>query len=238
MVYPDFDMFESTNPNAVFHAVARAINNGPIYVTDKIDKHNFDVLFPLVFGDGKILRADKPLLPTEDCLFQIQDAKPFKAFSFKGNVGLLGSWNCADSDSVHGSIKAADVHGIVGENFVLYEYFNKEIKLVKRDEEIPLSLKRFGCKLFYLVPVSFGKAVFGLINKYNAPASILDSKITEDKISAMVYEAGIFAAYSEYRPVHVKVNGIECDYELNNRLLTVNVNVSGISGNCVIEIDF
>ena len=29
MVFPDFDMFESYNVDAEFHAVARAINNGP-----------------------------------------------------------------------------------------------------------------------------------------------------------------------------------------------------------------
>ena len=53
MVYPDFDMFESINPNAVLHAVTHAINNGPVYITDKINEHNFKVLRPLVYSDGK-----------------------------------------------------------------------------------------------------------------------------------------------------------------------------------------
>jgi hypothetical protein len=60
MVYPDFDLFQSHNPNATFHAIARAINCGPIYITDNIGEQNFEVLRPLIYADGRIIKAQLP----------------------------------------------------------------------------------------------------------------------------------------------------------------------------------
>ena len=40
------------------------------------------------------------LLPAADCLFQVQDAKLFKAFSRVGITGLLALFNLADADNV------------------------------------------------------------------------------------------------------------------------------------------
>jgi len=56
----------------------------------------------------------QPLLPTEDCLFQVQDAKLFKASSMVRDAGLLGVWNAADAGKVEGSIKPNDVRNIKG----------------------------------------------------------------------------------------------------------------------------
>jgi len=74
MVYPDFDMFESNNPNGTFHAMARAISGGPVYLTDIPGEQKPEVINPLIFDDGRIIRADNTFQPIDDCLFQIQDA--------------------------------------------------------------------------------------------------------------------------------------------------------------------
>jgi hypothetical protein len=227
MVYPDFDMFESNNPNAVFHAIARAINNGPIYITDKIGEQKFDILFPLIYNDGKILRADNPVLPTEDCLFQLQDPKPFKAYSMDGNTGLLGIWNCTDADKVEGSFKPSDVHGIKGEEFAIYEYFSKELMIAKKNEILPISLSRFGYKLYYIMPLINGNTVIGLVNKYNAPKAVLNSIINKNEIKTTLYEGGQFAVVVKNKPKSVKVDGIEFPVSLNGNLLIADLPLSG-----------
>lgn len=63
-------MFQSTHPCAAFHAASRAISGGPIYVSDTVGKHNFDLLKTLVVPDGSILRCEYYALPTRDCLFE------------------------------------------------------------------------------------------------------------------------------------------------------------------------
>jgi raffinose synthase len=68
-IQPDWDMFQSTHPCAAFHAASRAISGGPIYISDTVGNHNFDLLKKLALPDGTILRCEHYALPTKDCLF-------------------------------------------------------------------------------------------------------------------------------------------------------------------------
>ena len=129
MVFTDYDMFQSHNPNAVMHGLARTLNNGPIYLTDKPGEQNFDILNRIVYSDGRSIRAKTSLLPSRDCLFQLQDAKLFKAFSKVGSTGLLTLFNLADADNVSGSFKASDVEGLNGNEFDYTIIFQESFSL-------------------------------------------------------------------------------------------------------------
>ena len=238
MVFPDFDEFQSHNPNGLFHAVARAINNGPIYITDNIGGANFDVLRPLVYADGKIIRSDEPLLPSEDCLFQVQDPVPFKAFSRAGETGLLGIWNCADADSVEGSFRPSDVHGIRGDKFAVVERFTGAIRFAGRDDVISVSLGRLGCRLYYVIPLTGGMGAVGLIEKYNAPATLLRSSVKGGVISALLYEGGKFAAVGPRAPHAVTAGGREIPFTYNAGLIIAQIPAGREAGKTDVRIRF
>jgi len=238
MVYPDFDEFQSHNPNALFHALARAINNGPIYITDNIGEGNFDILRPLVYGDGKIIRSDDALLPARDCLFQVQDPVPFKAFSKAGEAGLLGIWNCADAESVTGTFRASDVNGIRGDRFALYERLGGSFRYAARDEAVPVSLPRLGCLLYYVIPLTGGMGPVGLIDKYNAPATLLSSSVEDGVISADVRERGRFAAVGPRAPSVVTVDGKDVPFTFNGGLITVQMPRAGETEEAHVRIKF
>lgn len=221
MVYPDFDMFESYNPGGEFHAVARAINNGPIYITDKPGEQNFDILRKLCYSDGHLIRPSMSLTPTEDCLFQIQAEKPFKAFSKDGAVGLLGVWNMADADVVEGTISPNDVEGIEGEDFIVYEYFTKQHWRLKRTEQLDVMLSRMDTQLFYIIPVKTNATVLGLVDKYNAPGTTASVDIQENGFNATVKDHGTFAAIIPTAPKSVKVDDNTATSEFNEGLLTL-----------------
>ena len=228
MVYPDFDMFESHNPNGAFHAIARAINNGPIYVTDKPRKQDFDILNALCYSDGKLIRASKSLTPTADCLFQLQGEKPFKAFSMANETGLLGAWNMADTEFVSGTISPMDVYGLEGENFIVYEHFSKEIWEVSRDEHISFSLPRMGYQLFYIVPKKGDAVVLGLVDKYNAPGTIVSQKEESNTLKAIVADSGTFAAVMPKKPNSVLVDGKEAVFSFKDNQLTVEIRSTNV----------
>jgi raffinose synthase len=224
MVYPDFDIFQSHNPNAVFHAIARAINCGPIYITDKIGEQNFDVLRRLVYTDGRIIRSTSPLLPTEDCLFQVQEGKLFKASSTVDNKGLLGIWNVADTDMVAGYYKPSDIRGIKGNDFVVYEYFSKKLRRAQRADSFAVTLSRMNYQLYYILPVKNGFAALGLTEKYNGPATVLKETWSNKKVSITLYEGGTFRAYSANKPTKVVVSGKSVsDFTFYEKQLTVTV---------------
>ena len=236
MVYPDYDEFESYNPNGAFHAIARAISDGPVYVTDKPGKQDFDVLWPLVYRDGRIIRTDEPARPTEDCLFQVQDPKPFKAFSMSGKIGLLAVWNLADTDSVSGTFKPADIHGIRGDKFLVYEYFSKSHMIVSREQDVPLALGRMGYRLYYVSPITDGFAPVGLSDKYNAPGTIEEIRREENVVTVKLGESGPFIAYSSKSPKEVSVNGSKCSFRYADRIISVDM--KGKLENPVIRIEF
>lgn len=208
MVYPDFDMFESYNSHGSFHAAARAISGGPVYVTDLPGKQNFGVLWPLIDNSGKIIRAEKPALLTEDCLFQLQDKKPLKAFSFARNSGLMAVFNAADADLVEGTISPSDIEGLEGNSFAVYEFYSRELTVMKKDQVKNVLLERMGNRYYNFVPVNNGVALIGLVNKYNAPATILGSKIEKKKVEVTLLEGGMFKAIFPRKPVSVKVNNL------------------------------
>ncbi|XP_031405593.1 probable galactinol--sucrose galactosyltransferase 1 isoform X2 [Punica granatum] len=78
---PDWDMFHSRHPMAEYHGAARAVGGCPVYVSDKPECHDFNLLRKLVLPDGSILRAKLPGRPTKDCLFS-DPTRDRKSFGF------------------------------------------------------------------------------------------------------------------------------------------------------------
>ncbi|KAL0922280.1 hypothetical protein M5K25_006253 [Dendrobium thyrsiflorum] len=94
---PDWDMFHSLHPAGEYHASARAISGGPVYVSDAPGKHNFELLRKLVLPDGSILRAQLPGRPTVDCLFTDparDGVSLLKIWNMNKFTGVLGVFNC------------------------------------------------------------------------------------------------------------------------------------------------
>jgi raffinose synthase len=226
MVWPDFDMFQSHHADALYAAVARAISGGPVYLTDVPGQQRPGVLWPLIYGDGRIIRADMPARPTADCLFQGQDTLPFKAFTLSRGAGLLAAFNVADKERVSGCFRPADIYGLKGEQFAVYDFFARSVQVVGRRSAVPLSLERMGCRLFDIVPLRDNAAVFGLINKYNAPGTVLTQSITRHEVSVDLPEGGILGVYLAAKPVKVIVDGrvqLSPAYQWHAGLLEVSI---------------
>ncbi|KAG0480024.1 hypothetical protein HPP92_010882 [Vanilla planifolia] len=75
MIRPDWDMFQSDHVCAKFHAGSRAICGGPVYLSDGLGGHNFDLIKKLVFPDGTIPSV-------------------LKIWNFNKFGGVLGAFNC------------------------------------------------------------------------------------------------------------------------------------------------
>ncbi|KAK4425966.1 Stachyose synthase [Sesamum alatum] len=96
-IQPDWDMFQSDHLCAEFHAGSRAICGGPVYVSDKVGRHNVDLLRKLVLPNGTILRCQHYALPTRDCLFEnpLFDGKTLlKLWNVNKFGGVIGVFNC------------------------------------------------------------------------------------------------------------------------------------------------
>ncbi|KAL4568343.1 hypothetical protein LXL04_023953 [Taraxacum kok-saghyz] len=181
-IQPDWDMFQTTHPCAEFHAASRAISGGPIYISDSVGKHNFDLLKSLVLPDGSILRCQYYALPTRDCLFEdpLHDGKTMlKIWNLNKYTGVVGAFNCQGggwsretrrnesasecSRVVTSTISPIDVEWQNGkpqifvdsvDTFVLYQFHQKKLILAKPTDKIELSLEPFDFELITVSPVT------------------------------------------------------------------------------------
>jgi stachyose synthetase len=96
IIQPDWDMFQSDHLCAKFHAGSRAICGGPVYVSDSVGGHDFDLLKKLVHPDGTIPKCHHFALPTRDCLFKnplFDQETILKIWNFN-KVSILFSLRC------------------------------------------------------------------------------------------------------------------------------------------------
>lgn len=224
--WSDFDMWWTDDGQAGKNSLLRAISGGPIYVSDKIGRSNKEILDPLAFEDGRILRCDAPARPALDSLFDDPQTskRPLKIFNTcsGGKYGVIATYNLdKNNKSVRGTISPDDIIGLDGEEFAVYEYNTKKLHMLKKGESFTYTLKDHDdYRLFIVAPFDKnGIAMLGRIDKFMAPAAVLDNFGT----TYSVYEGGKFAfvhrgrraftAVCESGEYKVERNGSLCTFE-------------------------
>lgn len=235
-VWSDFDMFQSNHNDSWYYALAKVMSAGPVYITDEPDKHNKELLTAITLHDGTVIQAEKPALPAEECMFQLFSGKqPFKVFSAYDSTGLIAVWNVSDADSVNGSFSLKDIPLLQETDYLVFDYFNRNVRRIHKDESIPLNLERMACKLFNLVPIDGNTIVIGNINKIIPQAGISDLKITAGLVEFKSIDSGTINIYSEYKPNKILIN----KQPLVNFSYTANiVSFRVTENNSVIQVQF
>lgn len=197
----DWDMWWTNDRQAVKNSVLRAVSGGPVYVSDKIGDSRPEVLWPLMLADGRILRADRPAVPTVDCLTENPETsgRLFKLQSRCGSCGVIAAFNLdAENRPVTGHISPAQAEGLDEEEYVIYEHFTRAFRIVKREERLPVELPtQDDFALYVIVPYRNGFAPIGLCGKFLSPKTIASA----DGETVRLKEGGTFAFVKDGRLV-------------------------------------
>jgi raffinose synthase len=217
VIWPDWDMFQSTHPAAGLHAAARAISGGPIYVSDKPGEHDIALLRKLCLPDGTILRCAEPALPTADLVFTdcYTEPVPLKLHNRNGSTGVLGLFHClyqpdAPRD-IEGSFRVSDIAGLDPAVTDYALYFHQADRAVRttRDTAHAFTLPDHGWEIVTAAPVVHGIALFGLLDKLNGSRVI--SRTAWDAatrtFSAELTAGGRIGFHAARSPVSVHING-------------------------------
>ncbi|KAL4318042.1 hypothetical protein GQ457_18G003670 [Hibiscus cannabinus] len=216
---PDWDMFHSLHPAAEYHASARAICGGPIYVSDAPGRHNFELLKKMVLPDGSILRARLPGRPTCDCLFTDparDGVSLLKIWNMNKYTGVLGVYNCqgaawnsaarkntfhqTNTDSLSGHVKGRDVHLISEASLdpewagdcAVYCHRTGELITLPYNASMPVSLKVLEHEIFTLTPIKHLAPGFSF-----APLGLINMYNAGGAIEDLKYEVKDGAKLSE-----------------------------------------
>ncbi|WP_309120470.1 Sip1-related alpha-galactosidase [Paenibacillus sp.] len=204
----DWDMFWSTNHDDVQNMALRAVSGGPVYISDKLGITNPDHIWPLVYGDGRIIRCDRPGVPTEDCLTldPVSAAVPLKLWNRVGDSGVVAAFGLSES-TAEGTVGPSDVPGLDGERFVLYEYFSRTAVRVGGAERLPLRLDNAATAMYAVIPERAGVTPIGLVNKLVPTAAVERIVDAGAKTSVTLREGGRFGFAASQGVVRTNVNG-------------------------------
>ena len=116
-VLPDWDMFQTSHPWAHFHAAARCVSGGPIYITDVPGEHNLDLIRQMTAqtcrGDTVILRPSV-VGKTKQAYVAYDELALLKVGSFNGiqqtGTGILGVFNTTQSHLIE-LVSLSDIPG-------------------------------------------------------------------------------------------------------------------------------
>lgn len=161
LTYTDWDMWWSKHETATQSAVMRAISGGPVYVSDEVGATQPEELWPLIEANGRIIRCDKPPVPTEDCIYQDCDGGIMKLRNVCGDGAVLAAF-CFDENGRDVVISQKDIQ--MDGPAVGYAYFAK--KFFRLEEGITVHLPKNGAEIFNFYPIQDGKIQLGDLSKY------------------------------------------------------------------------
>ncbi|CEJ55486.1 hypothetical protein PMG11_01739 [Penicillium brasilianum] len=207
-VLPDWDMFQTSHPYASFHAAARCISGGPVYITDEPGKHDLNVIdqmtAPTVQGSTVILRPSV-IGRTIDVYHDYNEGHVLRVGSYTGwaktGSGILGLFNIHSTEASC-IVSLNDFPGVVedpeGEYVIRAHTSGKvtdRLKPLAHDSLVSLVLEQKGWEILTAYPTrSFalkGKrgisssdealthiAVLGLLGKMTGAAAIVSSDLS------------------------------------------------------------
>ena len=231
----DWDMFESAHPFGAYHAAARAISGGPVYVADKPGAIDSVLLRKLVYADGSVARADAPAKPTSDCLFHdpYAEKSALKIYAPVKDAIIVGLFDLdtgSPDTAIETDLSPAIFSTLHARRYAVYLHAQHTVSIINRDDTVSVKLGSRKYEVATIVPLKFARlAPIGLINMFNPASAILSvEKSPEDGVvSVKLRDGGIFGAWSKNAPACVCVNGIKTEFTWEGELLEVPVTDKG-----------
>lgn len=205
-VIPDWDMFQTDHTYAAFHAAARCVSGGPIYITDEPGKHDIELInqitAPTTRGNTVILRPSV-LGRTTDVYHDYNEGNMLRIGTYTGwartGSGILGLFNISPAD-VSSIIPLTAFPGVSTESddrYIIRSHSTGEVTELMRpmgqNSLVAVSLEPKGWEILTAFPIrSFTLegsrgcsststlthvAVLGLLGKMTGVAAVVSSDI-------------------------------------------------------------
>ncbi|KAL8999181.1 MAG: hypothetical protein Q9169_001960, partial [Polycauliona sp. 2 TL-2023] len=203
-ILPDWDMFQTSHPYSSFHAAARCISGGPIYITDTPGQHSLPLIHsmtaPTVHSTTRILRPSNVGKCIEAGVYTAYEEKRFlkvgnwhQGASTTYGVSMLAVFNVSE-EALTELIPLRDFDGIKTEKqYVIRAYPSGNISpAISLDSDfavVELALETKGWGILSAYPI-FGieekgektdVAVLGLMGKMTGAAAVVGTPGVEGK---------------------------------------------------------
>ncbi|KAK2809194.1 hypothetical protein FQN50_004030 [Emmonsiellopsis sp. PD_5] len=203
-VIPDWDMFQTSHPYASFHAAARCVSGGPIYITDVPGEHDINLInqmtAPTTNGKTVILRPSV-VGRTVDVYHNYNEGQMLKVGSYTGwaktGSGILGLFNISSKETTS-LVSILDIPGITPgsqDEYIVRAHTTGGITSIMKPSDqaslisVSLAVKgweiltAFPVRTFNLTktrqatPLPTNVAILGLLGKMTGVAALASSDI-------------------------------------------------------------
>ncbi|KAJ5812070.1 Raffinose synthase [Penicillium riverlandense] len=205
---PDWDMFQTSHPYASFHAAARCVSGGPVYITDEPGKHDLNILnqmtAPTVQGNSVILRPSV-VGRTIDIYHDYNEGHVLRVGCYTGwaktGSGILGLFNIqsAEASCMVSLMDFPGIHEDADGQYVVRAHnsgkMTSRMRPLARDSLVSVVLSHKGWEILTAYPTrsftlrgSHGcnapgsslthVAVLGLLGKMTGAAALVTSDIS------------------------------------------------------------
>lgn len=237
----DWDMFWTTHEDAVKHSLLRAQSGGPVYFSDRIRETDPEILKPLVYSDGRLLRLKRPAIPAEECLFRDPQREGILKLTNYGDYGESKTAGGIALYNLTGNarrcrLSPGDIPELRGETDCwVYDYFARRAFGCAVGEEVPAELAGDGYGWYWVLPRGGAGTVAGLLDKYNGFLAVESLCQEERQLTAVVREGGILGIFCEEDIAGLWCNGQEITELIERGKNLCLVDLSGRKGRLVIH---
>jgi len=225
LMKPDFNAWttnlEQSTQLGMMHALSSSIN----VISDPPGKHDQKLLKKVVLPSGRILKSDRPLTLCEECVFQdpLKDPYIYKAFTFKGNKGIIGAFNLSEEQkTLHGTVSPSDVKGLTGKEFVAFSHHNGFVGVMEKKQKMEITLKPNQSDIITFSPIKEGVALIGCYHFLLPPGPITEMTIEEESVHVSSLVTAPMIMYCERQILEIRRNGevIPWEYDHEKNVLT------------------
>ncbi|MCF8362913.1 MAG: hypothetical protein K9G70_09860 [Prolixibacteraceae bacterium] len=210
----DFDMYHTSNKEmSQYLTIARAISGGPVYVSDEPTHFDNEVISPVIFNDGKIIRALAPAVPLPKSLFTNGNNSCYSVIApGRHKSCAIAAFNFSETPSLKGTISKDDytyapakmqpyegLWSLPNEGLVLYDRIANTGTLL--DKNYSFSVERMKGKLFNLAPIQNGWAVIGRADKYIGGCTYTIESSSKTKLQLTLDESGPIIVYNTSKKI-------------------------------------
>jgi hypothetical protein len=217
-VWGDHDMFHSSDTvSNKMMAVAKAMSGGTVYLSDRVDDFATELIAPLCFKNGRILRPLAPAAPLPESLFITPAREPFRVVAPLPNAtAAVVVYNLTDPvKQIEGFVRAGDYSDASimmqpypgkwnqpKEGLLVYDW--RERKAQRLNGTLKFTITGFADRFFLLCPIQEGWSVVGRTDKYLSTAAVEVTTRTRDEIVLRMTERGPLAVWAAYGTVTSK----------------------------------
>ncbi|NLF40356.1 hypothetical protein GX586_13005 [bacterium] len=205
---PDWDMFQTHGPMPEYHAAARAISGGPVYVCDEPGRQNFGILRKLVAHGIIAAKATGPARPARDCLFE--DFWHARRLLKIANWRVLGLFHVRAGGARMSTTFRPDDAGLDDEGvYAAYHHNARLLRVLRHNERSRLTLEAKQFEIVTFARIENGVAALGLIDKYVGIEAADTPHATPDGagVACFVRGCGTAGFYCRTKPKRVSVDG-------------------------------